>query len=51
MLLESRTVRSWLSTPAVLASGRGLSAIAPPAAAAFSFNPFPALCIFVIGTS
>ncbi|KPV74635.1 uncharacterized protein RHOBADRAFT_27024 [Rhodotorula graminis WP1] len=51
MLLESRTVRSWLSTPAAQASGRGLSAITPPAAAAFSFNPFPALCIFVIGVA
>ncbi|GAA5821413.1 hypothetical protein JCM3770_003511 [Rhodotorula araucariae] len=51
MLLESRTVRAWLSAPAARASGRSLSAITPPAAAAFSFNPFPALCIFVIGVA
>ncbi|BGP40161.1 hypothetical protein JCM10449v2_004119 [Rhodotorula kratochvilovae] len=51
MLLESRTVRAWLAAPAARASGRDLGAITPPAAAAFSFNPFPALCIFVIGVA
>jgi hypothetical protein len=49
MFLESRTVRAWLSTPAAETSGRSLNAIPPPPSAAFSFNPFPALCIGVTG--
>ncbi|GAA6020851.1 hypothetical protein JCM11491_000004 [Sporobolomyces phaffii] len=49
MLLESRTVRSWLSAPATAASPEDDSRIAHPASAAFSFNPFPALVIGVTG--
>ncbi|GAA5963573.1 hypothetical protein JCM8115_002035 [Rhodotorula mucilaginosa] len=51
MFLESRTVRAWLSTPAAETSGRSLNAIPPPPSAAFSFNPFPALCIGVTGVA
>ncbi|GAA5984215.1 hypothetical protein JCM10908_006093 [Rhodotorula pacifica] len=51
MFLESRTVRAWLSAPAAETSGRSLSAIPPPPSAAFSFNPFPALCIGVTGVA
>ncbi|GAA6042128.1 hypothetical protein JCM8097_003122 [Rhodosporidiobolus ruineniae] len=49
MLLESRTVRAWLATPAAQASGRSLDAIPPPAAASFPMNPLPAFCIGLIG--
>lgn len=41
MLLESRRVRSWLSQPAVAASGRHPDEIVEPVSAGFSFNPFP----------
>ncbi|GAA5996530.1 Tvs1p [Rhodotorula paludigena] len=51
MVLESRSIRAWLSTPAAQASGRSLNAIAPPASASGSFNPFPALCIGVTGAA
>ncbi|BGP16383.1 hypothetical protein JCM10213_004926 [Rhodosporidiobolus nylandii] len=51
MLLESRTVRSWLSSPAAQSSGRSLDSISPPASASFSFNPFPALVIGVTGAA
>ncbi|GAA5947934.1 hypothetical protein JCM3765_007036 [Sporobolomyces pararoseus] len=49
MLLESRTVRSWLATPATRASSQDHSQIAQPASSSFSFNPFPALVIGVTG--
>ncbi|GAA5993823.1 hypothetical protein JCM5350_007864 [Sporobolomyces pararoseus] len=49
MLLESRTVRSWLATPATQASSQDHSRIARPASSSFSFNPFPALVIGVTG--
>ncbi|GAA6063388.1 hypothetical protein JCM10212_001487 [Sporobolomyces blumeae] len=51
MLMESRTVRSWLATPAIEASGQTGDRVAPPASAAFSFNPFPALVIGVTGVA
>ncbi|GAA5925624.1 Tvs1p [Sporobolomyces koalae] len=49
MLLESRTVRAWLATPAMQASSQDPARIPPPASASFSFNPFPALVIGVTG--
>ncbi|GAA5858169.1 hypothetical protein JCM1840_001068 [Sporobolomyces johnsonii] len=51
MLLESRTIRSWLSTPAVQASGQEAERVAPPSSASFSFNPFPALVIGITGVA
>ncbi|GAA5983703.1 hypothetical protein JCM11641_000939 [Rhodosporidiobolus odoratus] len=51
MLLESRSVRSWLSTPAAHSSGRSVERISPPASASFPFNPFPALVIGVTGAA
>lgn len=49
MVLESRTIRSWLATPAAQASGRSLDTIPPPPSAAASFNPFPAIAIGITG--
>ncbi|BGP24890.1 integral membrane protein [Rhodotorula toruloides] len=49
MVLESRTIRSWLATPAAQASGRTLDTIPPPPSAAASFNPFPAIAIGITG--
>lgn len=49
MLLESPSVRRFLSSTVSSRSGRPLSAIAPPQSYAFSFNPFPALVIGVTG--
>ncbi|GAA5820022.1 hypothetical protein JCM11251_005450 [Rhodosporidiobolus azoricus] len=49
MLLESRSVRAWLSTSAAQASGRSLDQIPPPASASASFNVLPATCIGLIG--
>lgn len=49
MVLESRTIRSWLATPAAQASGRSLDEIPPPPSAAASFNPFPAIAIGITG--
>lgn len=49
MLLESRTVRAWLATPATRASSLDPARIAQPASSSFSFNPFPALVIGVTG--
>ncbi|GAA5874797.1 hypothetical protein JCM16303_002987 [Sporobolomyces ruberrimus] len=49
MLLESRTVRSWLASSAIMASSQDPSRIVEPASASFSFNPFPALVIGVTG--
>ncbi|KAM0752108.1 hypothetical protein T439DRAFT_333349 [Meredithblackwellia eburnea MCA 4105] len=51
MLLESRTVRSWLSQAAVRSSSRPAADIVEPASAAFSFNPFPAMIIGVTGVA
>ncbi|GAA5886020.1 hypothetical protein JCM6882_004235 [Rhodosporidiobolus microsporus] len=49
MLLESRSVRAWLSASAAQASGRSLDQIPPPASASASFNVLPATCIGLIG--
>lgn len=48
MLLESKRVRSALSTPVVAASGLEASRISPPASYSASFNPFPAI---IVGTT
>jgi hypothetical protein len=41
MLIESKRVRRWLSTPVVVASGLEESRISHPASYSSSFNPFP----------
>lgn len=51
MLLESRTVRAWMSQGAALATRRPLAQIAPPASYSFSFNPFNAVVIGITGVA
>lgn len=41
MLIESKRVRKWLSTPVVVASGLEEPRISRPASYSSSFNPFP----------
>ncbi|GAA5850460.1 hypothetical protein JCM8547_001882 [Rhodosporidiobolus lusitaniae] len=51
LMLESRTVRSWLSNSSAQASGRSIDSIPPPASASFPMNPIPAICIGLTGVA
>ncbi|ORY89436.1 hypothetical protein BCR35DRAFT_300622 [Leucosporidium creatinivorum] len=51
MLIESKRVRKWLSTPVVVASGLEESRISRPASYSSSFNPFPAIIVGTTGVA